>query len=88
MDGKSANSGSRPPGFAFCRPPDIIWNHGVSRLLSGQGVAVGRTPDKQIAEIEKTQEALRESIDQAKELAEKAQELLQKHKKTVERQSD
>ena len=46
---------------------------------------MGKTPDKQIAEIEKTQEALRESIDQAKELAAKAQALLQKHKKTVER---
>jgi hypothetical protein len=49
---------------------------------------VGKTPDKQIKEIEETQEALRESIEQAKELADKAQQLLQKHKRTVERQPD
>ena len=39
---------------------------------------------KQIAEIEETQEALRDSIEQAKELADKAQELLQKHKDAIE----
>jgi prefoldin subunit 5 len=52
------------------------------------GTAVGRTPDKQIKEIEETQEALRESIAEAKHLADKAQQLLQKHKKAIERQSD
>jgi hypothetical protein len=45
---------------------------------------VGKTPDKQIEEIEETQEALRESIEEAKALADKAQELLQKHKKSLE----
>jgi hypothetical protein len=50
-------------------------------------VAVSKTTEKQIKEIEDTQEALRESIEQAKDLADKAQELLQKHKKTVEGQS-
>jgi hypothetical protein len=50
--------------------------------------AVAKTPDKQIKEIEDTQEALRESIEQAKELADKAQKLLQKHKRTVQRQTD
>lgn len=55
---------------------------------AARGVAVSKTSNKQIKEVEKTQESLRESIDQAKELAEKAHELLQKHKKTVERQSD
>lgn len=49
---------------------------------------MGKTPDKQIKEIEETQEALRESIKEAEKLADKAQELLQKHKKTIERQSD
>lgn len=49
---------------------------------------VGKTPDKQIKEIEETQQALRESIEEAKSLAEKAQRLLQKHKKTIERQAD
>jgi hypothetical protein len=42
--------------------------------------------DKQIEEIEATQEALRESIDEAKRLAEKVQDLMQKHKETVERE--
>ncbi len=49
---------------------------------------MGKTPDKQIEEIEETQQALRESIKEAENLADKAQELLQKHKKTIERQSD
>lgn len=49
---------------------------------------MGKTSDKQIEEIEKTQEALRDSIDQAKELADKAQTLLQKHKENIERQPD
>jgi phage-related tail protein len=40
---------------------------------------------KQLDEIEQTQEALRESIEQAKELADKAQELLQKHKDSTAR---
>lgn len=45
---------------------------------------MGKTPDKQIEAIEETQEALRESIRKAKSLADKAHELLQKHKKTIE----
>ena len=49
---------------------------------------MGKTPDKQIEEIEETQEALRDSIKEAKDLADKAHELLQKHKKTIKRQSD
>ena len=49
---------------------------------------MGKTPDKQIEEIEETQEALRDSIKEAKNLADKAQELLQKHKKMIKRQSD
>lgn len=49
---------------------------------------MGKAPDKQIKEIEETQEALRESIAEAKHLVDKAQQLLQKHKKTIERQSD
>lgn len=47
-----------------------------------------KSSDKEIEQIEQTQEALRESIEQAKELSDKAQRLLQKHKKTVEDQSD
>ena len=49
---------------------------------------MGDTPDKQIKEIEETQEALRESIAEAKDLADKAHRLLQKHKQTIERQKD
>ena len=49
---------------------------------------MGKTPGKQIEEIEETQEALRDSIKEAKNLADKAQELLQKHKKMIQQQSD
>ena len=49
---------------------------------------MGDTPDKQIKEIEETQEALRESIAEAKDLSDKANRLLQKHKQTIERQKD
>jgi hypothetical protein len=48
---------------------------------------MAKTPSKEIHEIEKTQEALRDSIDEAKRLAEKAEALLQKHKKTLGDQS-
>jgi hypothetical protein len=44
--------------------------------------------DKQkneIVEIEATQKALRESIEATKGLAEKAEKLLQKHKKTLQK---
>ena len=37
----------------------------------------------QVEEIEATQQALRESIEQTKELAEKADDLLRKHKRTI-----
>jgi ABC-type transporter Mla subunit MlaD len=56
-----------------------------------RGVVVGKTQDKldkQIKEIEDTQEALRQNIEQAKELAEKAQELLQQHKSDLESERD
>lgn len=49
---------------------------------------MGKTSDRHIKEIEDTQEALRESITQAKQLVDKAQLLLQKHKKTIDRQPD
>jgi len=48
-------------------------------------VGMAEKARKQIREIEETQEALRESIEQAKQLADKAQELLQKHKDTVDK---
>jgi len=47
---------------------------------------MSKARDKQIEEIEETQEALRESITEAKHLAEKASQLLQNHKKTIERE--
>ena len=49
---------------------------------------MGKTTDEKIEEIEETQEALRESIKEAKNLADKAHELLQKHKKAIKRPSD
>ncbi|TGX53414.1 hypothetical protein E5A73_11255 [Sphingomonas gei] len=42
---------------------------------------------KDIAEIEDAQAALRESIEATKELAERAEELLQKHKARVGQES-
>ena len=55
-----------------------------SNAVGPAEASVGGKPDEEIREIEQTQEALRESIEQAKELADRAQSLLQKHKKTVE----
>ena len=49
---------------------------------------MAKRPDKQIEEIEETQEALRESIKEAKTLADKAQELLQKHKKSIQQKTE
>ena len=49
---------------------------------------MAKTPDNQIKEIEKTQETLRESIEQAEELADRAQVLLQKHKKAISHRSE
>lgn len=43
--------------------------------------------EREIAEIEATQEKLRDSIEQTKELAEHAETLLKKHKKTVKDQA-
>ena len=40
---------------------------------------------KEIVEIEATQKALRESIEATKGLADKAEKLLQKHKKTLQK---
>jgi hypothetical protein len=40
--------------------------------------------EAEIAKIEKTQEALRESIEETKRLSAKAETLLQQHKKTLE----
>ena len=41
--------------------------------------------ERTLGEIEQTQAALRESIEQAKELAEKSERLLKKHRKEVEK---
>ena len=49
---------------------------------------MAKTPESQIKEIEETQEALRDSIAEAKQLAEKAQQLLQNHKKAIKRQAE
>jgi hypothetical protein len=47
-------------------------------------VSVTTKQQNEIAEIEATQAALRESIEATKGLAEKAENLLQKHKRTLE----
>lgn len=44
--------------------------------------------DRQIQEIEETQDALRKSIAEATDLAEKAQKLLQKHKNSIEQEPE
>jgi len=44
---------------------------------------VTRETEKQIIEIEETQEALRESIGQARELVVEADRLLEQHKKAL-----
>lgn len=43
--------------------------------------------DKTLNEIEQTQEALRESIEEAKKLAEKSERLLKRHRKQVKSES-
>jgi prefoldin subunit 5 len=68
--------------------PTFLGTFEISARSAPGGVAVTKSSDKEIEQIEQTQEALRESIEQAKELSDKAQRLLQKHKKTVEHQSD
>ncbi len=42
--------------------------------------------EKQVAQIEETQSALRDSIDQTKALAEKADKLIQSHKDTLKKE--
>ena len=64
---------------------------GTSAMQGGYaagGMEVGKTEDRQVKEIEETQEALRDSIEEAKRLADRAQHLLQQHKKTIEQKSD
>ena len=50
-------------------------------------IAVTEKQNQEIAEIEATQKALRESIEATKGLAQKAESLLQKHKRTLKDQS-
>jgi ABC-type transporter Mla subunit MlaD len=52
---------------------------------------VGNVTDKssdEIAEIEATQAALKESIQATKDLADKAEHLLQRHKRNMERDAE
>ena len=44
----------------------------------------GRKDDSEIDKIEEVQEALRETIDKAKRLADQAERLIQQHKKKLE----
>lgn len=43
-----------------------------------------KKPEKTLTEIEQTQEKLRESIEAAKELAEKSEKLLKQHRREIE----
>jgi hypothetical protein len=51
------------------------------------GPAVIDKSIREIAEIEDAQAALRDSIEATKELAERAEDLLQKHKARVEKEN-
>ena len=53
----------------------------------GGGVTVNQRSKEDIAEIEATQAALRDSIQATKQLAEKAETLLQQHKEALEKES-
>ena len=44
----------------------------------------GRKGDHEIEKIEEVQEALRDTIDEAKRLADEAEQLIQRHKKKLE----
>ena len=81
--------------WAWCRSPQACGATSKPRavplaewaalcLHQTDGWGMAEQPRKQFEEIEQTQEALRESIEQAKELADKTQELLQNHKRTIE----
>jgi hypothetical protein len=63
-------------GAAICSVADIWW-----------GVTVNQRSKENIAEIEATQAALRDSIQATKQLAEKAETLLQQHKEALEKES-
>jgi hypothetical protein len=56
--------------------------------MRSEGAEVGQTPDNRINEIEQTQNALRHTIEEARQLTDKAQQLLQKNKGTTERRGD
>jgi predicted transcriptional regulator len=47
---------------------------------------VGKKADARIREIEETQEALRQSIADATDLAAKAQQLVKKHKESLDQE--
>lgn len=46
---------------------------------------VSDSAKKTLDEIEQTQAALRESIEEAKDLAEKSERLIRKHRKTIDK---
>jgi hypothetical protein len=62
---------------------------GLTRGTPGGGVRTGKfqvpdKDDKTLDDIEETQAALRESIEEAKKLAEKSERLIKKHRKNVD----
>ena len=65
---------------------------GLGRRAPGGGVKAGKfqvpdKDDKTLDDIEQTQAALRDSIEEAKKLAEKSERLIKKHRKEVDRKA-
>ena len=56
--------------------------------VTSQEASVDKKIEREIKEIENTQGKLRESIEQTKDLAEQADKLFKKHKKTLKDQAE
>jgi len=89
--GRGRNSSiNRLIAFCYATEPPRVTN--VQRMTSGPTTARGisRMPDekdKTLDKIEETQAALRESIEEAKALAEESERLVKKHRKEVDKGS-
>ena len=80
--------GTEDTGNSFrVRRGNAVWTSGVSPPPIGVGSVTDKSSDE-IAEIEATQAALKESIQATKDLADKAEHLLQRHKRNMERDAE
>ena len=80
--------GTEDTGDSFrVRRGNAVWTSGVSPPPIGVGNVTDKSSDE-IAEIEATQAALKESIQATKDLADKAEHLLQRHKRNMERDAE